>query len=274
MTFSSAQVPPSGMGHLEKCGWGWVNFSGSLPSMFFFGCSSYWEEIGLKMDLKSMIYSFTFKYEQCCESEINNSNSPNTRSNEIATRPWHRRAIGEVEYPNFQKQQFFDLICQICPVVWTIHIENLCENNFPPNSEAYSCHLSLEKASYSDITFEMIIVLSENSENRVQYSTPFHAIVGHHCHRLSHFTGMPHCQTNPSSEHYRRRVKNWGSSAVTSWNPPREVQWFASWIHVILWMVAKSCTSWLLVYPILYKLSIIQGSAGFLPSTVWPKKCA
>ena len=102
-----------GHGAPRKMWLGMGQFFWEPPFHVFFGCSSYWEEIGLKMDLKSMIYSFTFKYEQCCESEINNSNpnSPNTRSNEIATRPWHRRAIGEVEYPNFQKQQFFDLIC-------------------------------------------------------------------------------------------------------------------------------------------------------------------
>jgi hypothetical protein len=30
----------------------------------------------------------------------------------------------------------------------------------------------------------------------------------------------------------------------------------------------KSCTSWQVVYPIIYRVSTIQGGAGFLPSTV------
>ena len=38
---------------------------------------------------------------------------------------------------------------------------------------------------------------------------------------------------------------------------------------VLLWMVAKSCTSWYMVYPIITRGSTIQGGAGFLPSTVW-----
>jgi hypothetical protein len=36
--------------------------------------------------------------------------------------------------------------------------------------------------------------------------------------------------------------------------------------EAILWK--KSCTSWWVVYPIVYKVSTIQGDAGFLPSTV------
>ena len=53
----------------------------------------------------------------------------------------------------------------------------------------------------------------------------------------------------------------WGN-----WNPGRLGPFNSRRFQVndIRWMVAKSCTSWEVVYPIIYRVSTIQGDAGFL----------
>ena len=52
-----------------------------------------------------------------------------------------------------------------------------------------------------------------------------------------------------------------------NWNHHLEILWtkYCWW--------KKSCTSWYVVYPIIYSVWHIPGGPGFLPSTVWWKKC-
>ena len=57
----------------------------------------------------------------------------------------------------------------------------------------------------------------------------------------------------------------------------RHVLWHRGWTSSngqwSLWRYCwwkKSCTSWQVVYPIIYKVLYIPGGAGFLPSTVCP----
>ena len=54
----------------------------------------------------------------------------------------------------------------------------------------------------------------------------------------------------------------WNPGGLGPFNSPRFQ------VNDIRWMVAKSCTSWEVVYPIFYRVLTIQGDAGFLPSTV------
>ena len=87
-----------------------------------------------------------------------------------------------------------------------------------------------------------------------------------------HIYTCPHQYYLEWSHKYPASLQVWGC-LLQLWGhlwPKSGAQFFFFDIHVIQsysgWK--KSCTSWQVVYPTVFRVSTIQGGAGFLPSTV------
>ena len=72
---------------------------------------------------------------------------------------------------------------------------------------------------------------------------------------------MPHLKPHCSLDVLHPFLLQAFSSQDFPTNFPMDIGWYCWWL--------KSCTSWWVVFPIIYRVSYIPGGAGFQPSTVW-----